>query len=383
KDFFKGKTVYCNCDDPKESNFFKFFSLNFETYGLKKLITTGYKENGHGVVYIYEGDRNGNRMVDDSEIQVTELQGDGDFRSEECIEFLKEADVVVTNPPFSMFRAYIKQLMDYGKKFLIIGNPNAITYKEIFPYIKNNEMWLGLKSTGTDMLFNVSEDFAAQLVGTKKEGSGYRIVNGEILGRASAIWFTNIDNKKRNQPLDLYKRYKPEEIQVYDNYCAINIDKVADIPVDEELEFYLKDEDIPKWKETYGNDLEIVEHGKVRVKNPVLGVPITVLDKYCPKQFEIVSFRKGEDGKDLVFTRERERQFNRTFVSLYDVDSWDNKKRRRKNQWENHLRENNNKENQIEPIDYFFPIIWQMSGNQRATVEKKLMYARMFVRKLS
>ena len=139
KAFFKDKIVYCNCDDARESNFFKYFSLNFEHLGLKKLICTGYKECGKGVVLVYEGDKNGNRIVDDEEITIKELEGNGDFRSEECIEFLKEADVVVTNPPFSLFREYVAQLMEYGKKFLIIGNQNAITYKEIFPYIKNNE----------------------------------------------------------------------------------------------------------------------------------------------------------------------------------------------------------------------------------------------------
>ena len=142
-EFFKGKVVYCNCDDPKESNFFKFFSLNFERLGLKKLITTGYKKDGHGVAFVYEGDKNGSRKVDD-EIVVTELQGNGGYETEECIAFLKEADVVVTNPPFSLFRDYVKQLMDNNKKFLIIGSQNAITYKEIFPYIKNNQLWLGM-----------------------------------------------------------------------------------------------------------------------------------------------------------------------------------------------------------------------------------------------
>ena len=133
KEFFKGKVVYCNCDDARESNFFKYFSLNFEHLGLKKLISTGFKTDGKGVVLIYEGDKNGNRIVDDNEIIVNELEGNGDFRSAECIEFLKECDVVVTNPPFSLFREYVAQLMEYGKKFLIIGNTQAITYKEIFP----------------------------------------------------------------------------------------------------------------------------------------------------------------------------------------------------------------------------------------------------------
>ncbi|MBQ2397740.1 MAG: modification methylase, partial [Bacteroidales bacterium] len=163
KDFFKGKVVYCNCDDARESNFFKYFSLNFEHLGLKKLITTGYKANGKGIVLIYEGDKNGNRIVEDSEIVTKELEGNGDFRSAECVEFLKEADVVVTNPPFSLFREYVAQLMEYGKKFLIIGNQNAITYKEIFPYIKNNELWLGVHSNKT-MEFSMPMSYEGDVV---------------------------------------------------------------------------------------------------------------------------------------------------------------------------------------------------------------------------
>ena len=243
KDFFKGKVVYCNCDDARESNFFKYFSKNFEFLGLKKLITTGYKAEGKGVVLVYEGDKNGNRKVEDSEIVVRELEGSGDFRSEECVEFLKEADVVVTNPPFSLFREYIKQLMDYGKKFLAIGPMNAITYKEIFPYIKDNELWLGNQ--------NVKE---------------FRSPNGEIKKFGNILWYTNIQHKKRNTPLDLYKRYS-NEYPKYDNYDAIEVSKVSDIPMD---------------------------------YDGVMGVPITFLDKYCPEQFEIVKFRKGDDDKDLA-----------------------------------------------------------------------------------
>ena len=140
KDHFRGKVVYCNCDDARESNFFKYFSMNFDALGLKKLISTGYKKDGHGVKLIYDGDKNGNRTVDDEEVQVTELEGDGDFRSEECVELLKQADIVVTNTPFSLFREYVAQLVKYDKKFLIIGNMNNVTYKEIFPLIKNNKV---------------------------------------------------------------------------------------------------------------------------------------------------------------------------------------------------------------------------------------------------
>ena len=258
KSFFNGKTVYCNCDDPKESNFFKFFSMNFENYGLKKLITTGYNENGHGYLYIYEGDRNRNRMVDDNEIQVVELQGDGDFRSEECLEYLKESDVVVTNPPFSMFREYVKQLMDYNKKFLIIGNMNAITYKEIFPYIKNNKMWWGCSLNGTKCSFIVPQSY---------EGKNVYVENGVRYGKVNnAIWFTNIIHQRRNTPLDLYRKYNENDFPRYDNYNAIEVSKVTDIPED---------------------------------YDGVMGVPITFLYKYCPTQFEIVKFRKGDDDKDL------------------------------------------------------------------------------------
>ena len=140
KDFFKGKVVYCNCDDARESNFFKYFSMNFEFLGLKKLITTGYKEDGKGVVLIYEGDKNGNRIVEDSEIIVRELEGNGDFRSEECVEFLKESDVVVTNPPFSLFREYLAQLIDNNKRFIIVSNINTVTYKEVFRLLKEGRL---------------------------------------------------------------------------------------------------------------------------------------------------------------------------------------------------------------------------------------------------
>ena len=254
KEFFKGKVVYCNCDDARESNFFKYFSLNFEHLGLKKLITTGYKEEGKGVVLIYEGDKNGNRIVEDSEIIVRELEGNGDFRSAECIEFLKEADVVVTNPPFSLFREYVAQLMEYGKKFIIVGNGNAVTYKEIFPFIKNNELWIGAsQGIGGKFSFIVPNDYDNKFVYEE---------NGVRLGQVnSACWFTNISHTKRNTPLDLYKKYSADEYPKYDNYDAIE-SKTAEIPMDYE---------------------------------GVIGVPITFLDKYCPTQFEIVGWSRHND----------------------------------------------------------------------------------------
>ena len=255
KDFFKDKVVYCNCDDARESNFFKFFSYNFEHLGLKKLICTGYKADGKGVVLTYEGDKNGNRKVDEEEIVVTELNGNGDFRSEECIEFLKESDVVVTNPPFSLFREYVAQLMEYGKKFIVIGNQNAITYKEIFPYIKNNQLWWG---TDCVRWFIMPSDTNKQ---TKLNNNGEVVAEG-----ARSRWYTNIPHAKRNTPLDLYKKYNAEEYPKYDNYDAIEVSETDEIPMD---------------------------------YNGVIGVPITFLDKYCPEQFEIVggyNYSRDYDG---------------------------------------------------------------------------------------
>ena len=258
KDFFKGKIVYCNCDDARESNFFKFFSNNFESLGLKKLITTGYKADGKGVKLVYEGDKNGNFMVDDTEVVMTELEGSGDFRSEECIELLKECDVVVTNPPFSLFREYVAQLMEYGKKFIIIGNGNAVTYKEIFPYIKNNELWLGNKSFSGGMDFIAGENYdSAKCKHPKYDNKGNIIINVMM-----CVWFTNIPHTKRNTPLDLYRKYSNEDYPKYDNYNAIEVSKVTDIPMD---------------------------------YDGAMGVPITFLDKYCPTQFEIVGITENAD----------------------------------------------------------------------------------------
>ena len=254
-DFLKDKVVYCNCDDYRMSNFVKYFKDNFKTLGLKKLISTNYN-NGTGA---YKFEYNGEVGV------ISILLGDGDFRSDECIAFLKEADVVVTNPPFSLFREYVAQLMEYEKKFLIIGNNNAITFKEIFPLIKDNKLLLGVTRQGTgSMWFEIPKDFPKK-VGQKEENG----IRYQTIGNSS--WFTNIEYNKRHQPIDLYRRYNPEDYPKYDNYDAINVDKVSEIPID---------------------------------YDGVMGVPITFLGKYCPEQFEIVSFRKGEDGKNLVFTKD-------------------------------------------------------------------------------
>ena len=265
KDYFKGKVVYCNCDgflNKEKSNFFMYFSLNYEFLGLKGLICTKYNPNGKGKKYEYYGDLNGNNYPDEEEVFTSELEGDGDFRSEECIELLKKCDIVCTNPPFSLFRQYVAQLFEYNKDFLIIGNVNAISYKEVFPLIKENKMWLGVSSFNKGMYFGVPDDYTyADTYKFDRERNGKKVM------RVSSIcWFTNLDHKKRHEELVLYKKYNEEEYPKYDNYDAIEVSKVTDIPMD-----------------YYG----------------VMGVPITFLDKYCPEQFEIVKFRKGDDGKDL------------------------------------------------------------------------------------
>lgn len=188
------------------------------------------------------------------------------------------------------------------KKFLIIGNQNAITYKEIFPYIKNNELWLGITMNGSNRWFSVPDSYTV-----KKNAAGYKIEDGKkMLFVNGVVWFTNIENKKRNQPLDLYKKYNPKDFPKYDNYLAFNVDRVDEIPCDEYIEIEIDDADYDRWKAAYGDDVEIIKEGennkkKIRIHKPVYGVPITFLGKYCPTQFEIVAFRKGEDGKDLIF----------------------------------------------------------------------------------
>ena len=224
---FRGKTVYCNCDDPTISNFFRYFYLNFAKLGLKKLITTCYKsqqaslfsnhdqETAVGVEYIGNG----------SQPAVFQLDEDGDFRSRECVDLLRQADIVVTNPPFSLFREYVAQLISYDKKFIIIGNKNAITYKETFSLIKDNKLWIGNTPMSQDLLFDVPKDYARMLVETKKPGSAYKIVDGIVKGRSQSVWFTNIDHRKRHEDLILYKNYSPDEYPKYDNYNAIEVSK--------------------------------------------------------------------------------------------------------------------------------------------------------------
>ena len=251
KDFFRGKVVFCNCGDAIHHNFGKYFSMNFEHLGLKKLICTSFEMDGsHGKVAIYEGNKNGNYITDSDEWTTYKLEGNGDFRSAECVELLKQSDVVVSNPPFSLFREYVAQLMEYGKKFLIIGNMNAITYKEIFPLIKDNKIWLGVSIKSGDRKFYVPDNYPLNASGCGIDENGKRFI------RVKGVrWFTNIEDANCNLPLDLYKKYNPKDYPKYDNYDAINVNKTKDIPMD---------------------------------YDGVMGVPITFLDKYCPTQFEIV-----------------------------------------------------------------------------------------------
>ena len=274
KSHLKDKVVYCNCDDPRVSNFFHYFSYNFEKFGLKKLIATCYKNQNVDIfslndyeqaVYLeYEGNKHGDNVPTLEDIGIKTLKSDGDFRKLECIELLKQADIVVTNPPFSLFREYVCQLVEYNKNFVIIGNKNAITYKEIFKLIKENKVWIGNMPMSTDILFDVPEEFAQVLISNKKEGSGYKIINGAVKGRAQAIWFTNLDIAKRHEDLILYKTYYGNESEYpkYDNYDAINIDKTKDIPME---------------------------------YTGVMGVPISFMGKYNPAQFEIVGMCENLD----------------------------------------------------------------------------------------
>lgn len=302
KDYFKGKAAFCNCDDPYESNFFKYFAMNFNSLGLKKLIATCYATSpvsGTELEY-YEG-KNGqlsffpeieSPKTNDSgrhpyRVEITEvkdlnkdgrvdlldveyllknkkntmalLKGDGDFRSAECIELLKQSDVVVTNPPFSLFREFVDQLIEYNKKFIIIGNMNAIHYKEVFPLIRDNKLWIGPSIHSGDRKFNVPDNYPLNAAGCGIDKDGKKFI------RVKGVrWFTNVDIKQRHENLILYKHYTPVEYPKYENYDAINIDKVTDIPCD-----------------YYGD----------------MGVPDNFLDSYNPDQFEIIGLGCGDLAK--------------------------------------------------------------------------------------
>lgn len=256
---FKGKVVYCNADDPRVSNFFHYFSHNFERLGLKKLITTCYRSQerdlfsrgdcDHAIYLEYEGDSNGSRVPDPEEIGVHPLKGDGDFRSAECVELLKQADIVVTNPPFSLFREYITQMIEYDKKFLVIGHQNAIKYNEVFPLIRDNQLWLGYGFSRNVAHFVSSyEDTASDL--DHREG----------MIRVSGVqWFTNLDLPKRHEEMVLFKKYDPEDYPTYANFDGIEVAKAAETPMD---------------------------------YDGAMGVPITWLNKYDPDQFEILGLSR-------------------------------------------------------------------------------------------
>lgn len=245
KEYLKDKWVYSSCDDYRWSEFKNYFVSNFTEFGLKHYTCTCLDIGNGAYRYDYDGEKE----------TITKLEGNGDFRSEECVELLKECDVVVTNPPFSLLREYVAQLMKYGKKFLIIGNGNAVTYKEIFPYIKNNELWLGNKSFSGGIDFVAGENYdSAKCKHPKYDSKGNIIINVN-----NAIWFTNISYTKRNTPLDLYKKYSADEYHKYDNYLGFNVNKVTDIPVNDFIDIEIPDEEYEKWKKVYGDDLIILE----------------------------------------------------------------------------------------------------------------------------
>jgi hypothetical protein len=270
RNHFKDQVVYCNCDDPRISNFFHFFSYNFEKLGLKKLVTTCYQsmerdlfsryESDAAIYLEYNGDKNGNRVPDPDEIGIKPLIGDGDFRSDECIELLKQAGVVVTNPPFSLFREYVAQLIEYDKKFIIVGSLNAITYKEILKLIKDDKLWLGYGFQAGNAYFSVPETAAGDYAkGVYDETTG-------LVKFRNVAWFTNLDNTKRHEDLILFKNYNADEYQKFENYDAINVNRLSDIPVD------------------YAG---------------AMGVPITFLDKYNPDQFEIIGIGIASSGLEV------------------------------------------------------------------------------------
>ena len=292
---FRNKIIYCNCDDPYESNFFRYFVLNFNKLGLKRLITTSYKPspvansqlglfgndktltkskgrpkvtaNKFIINEVHDIDGDGQFNLKDVAKQLkvnkhnewTPLGGDGDFRSDECVKLLKQSDIVVTNPPFSLFREYVKQLFDYNKKFVIIGNMNAITYKEIFPKIKENKLWLGATGNGSDMVFAVPN--GAEIAESDRQKAARLGYVGDYTRLGNSCWFTNLDHGRRHQPLplmtqaDIIKFSTKKPYEKYDNYDAIEISLVKTIPSD---------------------------------YDGIMGVPISFLDKYNPDQFEIL-----------------------------------------------------------------------------------------------
>ena len=314
KSQFRGKIVYCNCDDPFESNFFKYFAANFNAFGLKKLITTSFVKSPivGGQLPLFEmkglkpkgkepfkieinkvSDSNADGSVGLADVEwllkhdanvATPLRGTGDFRSEECIGLLKEADIVVTNPPFSLFREYIAQLAEYKKKFLVIGNVNSITYRECFKLIKQNKMWLGASIHSGDREFRVPDDYPLDAASSRVDSDGYKYI------RVKGVrWFTNMDYEERHENLVLYKKYIPEEYPKYENYDAINVNKTSEIP------------------ENYAG---------------AIGVPITFLDKYNPEQFQIIGLGISNSGIEIGVKpyKEKHKKFRKEVQKRGAVD---------------------------------------------------------------
>lgn len=265
---FRGKTIFLNCDDPEYSNFWMYFQLNFYQLGLKKLISTHYEESNPSykmeIVSTNRDDGQAGTQLGIPDYVKTPLKQNGDFRSPECIEILKEADIVITNPPFSLFREYVAQLMEYDKKFIIIGNQNAIHYKEIFPLLRDNKMWIGVSIHSGDREFQVPDDYPLQASGWRVDEEGRKYI------RVKGIrWFTNLDFEERHEDMLLYKSYSESEYPKYINYDAIEVNRTADIPCD-----------------YYGD----------------MGVPDNFMDKYNPEQFVIVGLAEGELGKEIGFS---------------------------------------------------------------------------------
>lgn len=287
---FKGKTVLCNCDDPKVSNFFHYFSHNFEKLKLRTLITTCYrncepdlfsKHTAESGIYLeYHGDRSGNRVPDPDEIGIHKLKGDGDFRSVECISLLKQADIVVTNPPFSLFREFLAQLVKYDKKFLIIGNMNAVTYKGVFTLIRDGKLWFGASIHSGDREFGIPDHYPLEAAGCRVDEAGRKFI------RVKGVrWYTNLDYAERHEDLELYRTYNPNDYPKYDNYDAIEVASTKDIPQD---------------------------------FTGVIGVPITFLDKYNPEQFEILGCNRDiEQDPKGVYGRGSHLNGKETFKRIF------------------------------------------------------------------
>lgn len=299
KPHFNGKVVYCNCDDPTSSQFWRYFYRSFKYLGLKKLISTHYNMDGSSsYALIYEGGHDNADGFDEGVTKV-DLKGNGDFRSPECVEYLKQSDVVVTNEPWSLTREYIKQLFDYQKQFLIIVNKNAITYKEVFPLLMSRQMWIGA---------NKPQVFDTPNGKTKK-----------VAGLAR--WFTNMSLNKSTDQTVLWKKFNQDDYPAYDNYAAFEVSKVADIPVDTEIEAEIDSDNLDGWKKTYGDDLVVLDNdgkvAKVKIISPAWFVPITFLDKYNPSS----TVENHNLGKmfDIIGITDRQNTYNWRFKK-YTVD---------------------------------------------------------------